>query len=555
MSVLGRIQFALYMRESNKQLRNMNRDDREAGAKKNNKANKPSDNSTINHHNHENSDKESHTPVNESKQEVNTEAVKAKGKKHNNKKEENPTPKTEQQINAEAQAPAEVPGAEHIVAQTSANEIPSAAMAHPVHISEPQPGVINMNGVVINTKDVMQKPNIPSVQQHQYTYNPAVIPNQNSVNPYVQNPAVENPFMQQPQQNPDIIPAPNGGPMIPQNMGFNINPMPGMDIYAQRMTNQQNPIPGMGHHKVDKPDIKPPKPPKAKPDNIDMTGMPNPGDAIEVQTYEVIDARTYGVLEDKLSKNVEKVELKSVFNSNADMCRKYPYLAEVERIALDNEYQVAFVENHNGLILCHVADATGNYIDNKGFTIDPGLIIDHRKKVFPCLGPFYEGLNAYPLYINSGGKDKDKKDKKSTSSNIFNEELIKGLIVGGNQTVSNARGMYTEEFRNLNAIVALITIPTKNNSPADRKYIQNRLVDLYKGGVFNEALALNPNTRFRVVEYNSNTGTIILDNYLTLKNFGGQFCGQMYTGERIQFKITKDKCKMLRGESLIINAE
>ena len=553
MSVFGRIQFALDMHEGKKQLNKLNRVNRAAGAKNYNEANKPSDISTG--HQNESSEKNSN-PANENKQKK-TKWVKVEDPPKKNKKEEKSEPKTEQQINAEAQAPEETPGAEQVTVENIAQDISPAAMASHVHISEPQPGVLNMNGVLINTRDVMQKPN---VQPNPYSYNPTNPVQMNSVSIPVQNvpsqyPAEAtqgNPFMQQYAQR-QPIPANQGNPMIPQNIGFSINPVPGADIYAQRMMQQPymnpQPQPGIGHHKVDKPDIKPPKPPKAEPDKIDMTGMPNPGAALEVQKFETIDARTHGVLEDKISKEVTKVEPKSIFPSNVEMCRKYPYLVEVEKTALDNGYQVAFAESPNGLILCHIADPSGNYIDNKGFTIDPGLIIDHRKKVFPGTGPFYEGLNAYPLFINSGGS-KDKKEKKQ-SSNVFNEELIKGLIVGGNQTVSNARGMYTEEFRNLNSIIALITIPTKNNSPADRKYIQNRLVDLYKGGVFNEALALNPNTRFRVVDYDSGTGTIILDNYLTLKNFGGQFCGQVYSGERIQFKITKDKCKMLRGDNLI----
>ena len=531
MSILGRIEVALAIHEGNKQFRKeLRANNREAGAKKNHKTGESFDNST---------NKQQEKPINSTPVNETPNTLKEKNTSVKKKEKKNP-PKTEQQINAEAEAPAEPAGAEQPAMKKSVPDIPMASMSTPVHIEEPQRGVLNMNGVLINTKDVMQR---PDVSQQRNPINPAfngagvpIIHNQQG-NPIPMNP---------PQQANPINPAFNtaGVPMIPQNMGFNINPMPGMDVYAQRMAPQQ-PFPGMGNHKVDKPEVKPAKLVKSPPDNVNMEGMPNPGDAMEVQKFKVIDARTHGILEDKISKEVEKVELKSVFPTNVNLYKEYPYLEEIEKIALDNGYQVGFTKTPVGLIHCHIANADGKYIDNKGFTVDPGLIIDQRKKVFPGIACFYEGMNAYPLFINAGGS-KDKKEKKS-SSNVFNEELIKGLIIGGNDNVSSAKGMYTEDYRNLNAIVALITIPTHKNSPADRKYIQNRLVDLYKSGIFNEALIINPNTRFRVAEYDSNTGTIILDNYMVFKNFGGQY----YNGERIQFKITKDKCKMLRGENLV----
>ena len=546
MSILGRIEVALAVREGNKQFRRELRENRAAGAKKNNEANKPSNNSTTNNHHKKNHNHiKSHKADNQAVDDKNPTVQKDE---QQCKPEKNPVvqkPKTEQQINAEAEAPVEHAGAEQIKAESTVQTVSDANMVAPNHIMEPQAGVLNMNGICINTKDVMQPVNVPPQQQVMHNIPPMfnnVIPQQSGhVNQQVFNPANGTHIPSQ-IQNPIPTFAGTGGPMIP-NGGFHINPVPGMDTYNQHLNN--TPPVGVGHHKVDNPpQAKPQKPPKATQDNVDMTGMPDLKNGMEVQKFEKIDARTHGVLEDKISKEVERVSLKSVFATNEALYHDYPYLAEVEKVALDNGYQISFVVRPNtGLIDCNVANADGQYIDTKGFVIDPGLIIDRRKKVFPGLQYFYEGANAYPLFINSNVKD-GKKDKKS--ANIFNEELIKTLIIGGNDAVP-ARGMYTEDFRNLNAIVALITIPTDKNGPSDRTYIQNRLIDLYKSGVFNEALAINPNARFRIMDYNSSSGTIILDSAGVTKNFGGQY----FEGEHIQFKITKDKCKMLRGENII----
>ena len=542
MSILSRIEVAIGVISGNRQFRKELRAyNRAAGAKNNNEAKQPSVNST-------NIDQSNNTePYEETNQNDKDHAIVEKNPEIKKEEQSNNTevkssteekkPKTEQQINAEAEAPIEQAGAEQIKAEGVVQELPIANMNTPVHIAEPTPGVLNMDGVCINTKDVMQPVNHQSAiqQQTQHTvqpmFNPIVIPSNDIPAPTQANPI-----------NPAFTAA--GNPMMPG--GFNLNPIPGMDTYNQHLSNI-HPQAGVGHHKIDNPQpAKPPKPPKASQDKVDMTGMPNLMNGMEVQKFESFDARTHGILEENVSKEVEKVPLKSVFPTNADLYKDHPYLAEVEQVALDNGYQIGFAVRPNGLIDCNIANAEGQYINTKGFMIDPGLIIDRRKKVFPGLKAFYEGENAYPLFINSNTKDKDggKKDKKS--ANVFNEELIKTLIVGGNEAIT-AKGMYTEDFRNLNAIVALITIPTDKNGPADRKYIQNRLIDIYKSGVFNEALAINPNARFRIMDYNSSTGTIILDSSGVFKNFGGQY----FDGEHIQFKITKDKCKMLRGENII----
>ena len=73
------------------------------------------------------------------------------------------------------------------------------------------------------------------------------------------------------------------------------------------------------------------------------------------------------------------------------------------------------------------------------------------------------------------------------------------------------------------------------------------MVDLYKNGTLAEALATAPGARFRILEYNKGSGTILLDSGGVFSNFGGTYT----PNERIQLKITKDKCKTLRGDNII----
>ena len=436
--------------------------------------------------------------------------------------------KSEQQINAEAQAPEEPVGAEKISAGTTAEVATEAAMTGGVRIEDQPQNRLEFGAASIDLDKMSgQIPIAHNMFQQPIPLNP--------INPVV-----------------DLMNASGYNPMHQ----FEVNPMAGMNTYGnlinqQRMMNpavpvqyQQPPV-GYGHHKVDVPEKpKPPKPPKSEPEKIDMEGMPDPTSGMEVTNFKKFDARTHGIIEEKVSMEVEPVPPVNIFKQNNQIFyHDYPYLAEVEKVALDNGYQIGFmVRNNTNLIECHIYSNDGTYINGKGFTIDPGMIIDRRKKIFPIITQFYEGINAYPLFINNP----NTKDDGKKAGNVLNVEVLTSLIVGGNDAV-NARGMYSEDFRNLNKFVALITIPTDKNSAADRKYIQNRLVDLYKSGVFSDALATVPGSRFRVAEYNKSSGTILLDTTLVPANFGGVYV----PNERIQLKISKDKCKTLRGDNII----
>lgn len=452
-------------------------------------------------------------------------------KKNKSKTSKKTEAKTEQQINAEAQAPEEPVGAERISAEVMAEGGADAAMSGNVRIEDPQPGKLEFMGASIDLNKMGGEYPTSGGNIFHQPVNPAAIPNpiqQLELNPMAGMNTYGNFINQQGSFNPAV---PIGNPMMPM-----INP-------AVQM---QPPIPGHGHHKIDNPvKPKPTKPPKSEPENIDISGMPNPSTGMEVVENKKIDVRTYGgLVTDKIPQATDPIPVMNRFEeNNKNFYHDYPYLAEVEKVALDNGYQIGFVVRRDtNLIECHVYTNEGVLIPGKGFTIDPGMIIDRRKKIFPTIDQFYEGMNAYPLFVNNP----NNKDDGKKAGNVLNIEVLTALIIGGDTAV-DTRGMYSEDFRNLNKFVALITIPTDKIQAADRKYIQNRLVDLYKSGVFTDALATVPGSRFRVAEYNKGSSTILLDTAGVPANFGGQYI----PNERVQLKVTKDKCKTLRGDNII----
>lgn len=462
------------------------------------------------------------------------------GKKKKGKSKSTSTEvKTEQQINAEAQAPEEPAGAEKISTDVTVEAGVDAAMSGNVHIEDQQPGKLEFMGASIDINSMGGEQTAPSGNIFQRPVNPiqqielAPMPGMNTYGNFINQQGSFNPAI--PMGNPAIM---MGNPAMPA-----ANPAMPVGNPAQMV---QQPVPGHGHHRVDNPAApKPAKPPKSDPEKVDMSGMPNPADGMEVVENKKIDVRTYGgLVTDKIPQEVEATPVVNLFEENNKIFyHDFPYLVEVEKVALDNGYQIGFaIRRNTNLIECHIYTNEGAPISGKGFTIDPGMIIDHRKKIFPAIVQYYEGMNAYPLFVNNP----NTRDDGKKAENVLNVDVLKALIVGGNNAV-DARGMYSEDFRNLNKFVALITIPTDKIQASDRKYIQNRLVDLYKNGVFSDVLAAAPGSRFMIVAYNKGSGTILLDTDGVPTNFGGVYIAN----ERIQLKITKDKCKTLRGENII----
>lgn len=202
---------------------------------------------------------------------------------------------------------------------------------------------------------------------------------------------------------------------------------------------------------------------------------------------------------------------------NREMIRKYPVLKEIEKISLDSGYQIGFF-NHVAcpdIICCLIAGENRIPIEGKGFMIDiNGNVIDRRKKIFPVLSKYVEGLNAYHLYAKSDNNDKKGKGKKAEKDKL-NVDLIRDLIIGGPAAVKR-RPMYDSSIVTLNMYVDLSTTPRQNISNEDRDYIHGTLIKLKDkvfADIFRNFNYANAPFRFRIVEYDKETKGILLDTY------------------------------------------
>ena len=280
---------------------------------------------------------------------------------------------------------------------------------------------------------------------------------------------------------------------------------------------QEPPTPGFGNHKVDYPNVSKEKPVKNPPEviesNIPTLVQPE-------QEYKKIDAKDISIVTDVEATDTTIVK-KSIFD-NSMMISKYPFLGTIEKIAVDNGYQICFNMKANGtnMIECHVCDQNSNEIMLKSFTIDNGNIIDGRKKIFPVIAEAYESYTAYALFASSGNDMKN-----------LDEEVIKNLIIGGPQAISR-KPLFNQQYIDLNKVVALITIPGKRLKKDERKYIQSRLMDvLVRTDVLKKYVG---RTRFRVASFDNGTITLI-SNGVPL-NYGGH----ILSADNVTIKITKD---------------
>ena len=226
----------------------------------------------------------------------------------------------------------------------------------------------------------------------------------------------------------------------------------------------------------------------------------------------------------------------SKIKSNKPIIDSYPFMREIEEIALENGYQIEFRFHDNiGAISAAVYDANSmTLIDGKGFVIDLGNIIDRRKKVFLGFHTIFERLPAYHAF--------GKPDKNGVSK--LNKEFFKTIIVGGNAAAANVKPMYSPEFTDLNAHVALITMTKLNLHPDDRRYLQGRLVDVLNAGIFGEVRHVDPLTRFRIAEFDKKTKTIILDSDGVTVNYGYEYIPHA----RHQIIITENDVTIKHGD-------
>lgn len=400
----------------------------------------------------------------------------------------------------------------------SKKENVQADMANPnMHIKDKNPNVIDLGfGVKINTDiDTSEKSVIP---------NPAAgfVQPQPAMNPMQPNPAMVQPQMPM-------------NPMVQQQMMHQeVNPMkqnPAVtaydNVYLDYLQKQQQAAAiavGKGNHKVDNP--QPPKPPVIKSEKDDVNVNL---DAIKIDTNPPKPKKEWpnGVCTPVVPNPEQPVveEQIPVFD-NSLLKNKYRYLSDIEKIALENNVQVNFIERlgfdkkPNGLI--DVMSFTGKSIPNayKCFTIDTGCLYDKRAKVFPkVISCGYEILNAYPVLIP---KKEDAKGK-SKSKNEINAQLFTDIFKGGVQMLDKVRGMYSDELMELNRNVALITMPTKNMDADTRKKVRDRLFAALNSGVFKAARDIEPNARFMFKNYDKKTGTFTLTN-LGVPRFFGKWC-------------------------------
>lgn len=288
------------------------------------------------------------------------------------------------------------------------------------------------------------------------------------------------------------------------------------NIYLQHLEQQQA---GFGRHKVDVPIKEKPQVKKADEDkvNVDL-------EKINVETNPPKKPPFWpSVVSNELPKadKPEQQEMVSKFD-NSYLKDKFRYLADIEEIALRCGVQVQMLERlgvngmPSGLISCVVF--TGESYPNvfKGFTIDTGVIIDRRAKVFPAILEYgYEDLQAYPVLI-----PKQEKGAKQKSKNVINERLFVDLFIGGINNLNEKDGMYTSDYLRLNKFVALISMPTNNMNGDIRKSVRNRLKAAMDAGVFEEALKHDPNSRWRFDSFDRATRSFVLTNAGTPYRFG-----------------------------------
>ena len=442
---------------------------------------------------------------------------------------------------AEMEHPSEKAGAEKTSA--TVDTMNEAAMAGGGHIKDKDPNVLDfsMFGVQMNMNEMSgttpvepdfsgmvhgaQPPFDPSMMHP--NYGPAVVP------PQVQQqvPPVYgfNPNMMQGQ--PNVIPVP---PVIPQaqqqvpqqQVQEPIHPqvaqyMEDIKKYEQQVADAQKVTVGKGNHKVDNP--QPPKPPKIKAEedkvNVEL-------DAIHVETAPPKPPKAWP---DAVNNPLPQAEVQQetptpVFDNN-QLINKYRYLGDIEKIALANGVQVQFVArvgldgNPNGLISCISYTEPSKPNPYKGFTIDTGVIMDKRAKVYPAIiESGYEDLQAYPVLIPK----EDKAEGKGKSKNVINEQLFNDIFKGG-VNMLGPRGMYSPEYLELNRCVAMITMPTNNMNADTRKTVRDRLLKAVKAGVFSTAFQHEPNSRFMFKNYDKKTGCFTLSNKGVPYRYGGHY--------------------------------
>lgn len=277
-----------------------------------------------------------------------------------------------------------------------------------------------------------------------------------------QMPPVGQPVPMQPQQTPQN----------PQGQQFPVNP-----IFEKPL------------HKVDE---KPkPKPPVAEEDKVDV---------------ELEDVNFKGFQKPPVIKRVpdpvnHKLEnpapvsrtVDNLFDNSA-IIQQYPKvpLKQIEQIANNNGCSVAFEEYpYSGLITVMAVNEKGKGVLPKSFTIDTGMIIDKRMKLFAACPRFNQEqiLEFAPVY------ELMMIDSKNHGRKVLDEKLLNDIFYAGLGNISK-REMFSESYKALNRKVALISMPTKRLNKEQRNALQGFLVKMDNEGYFDKALSIAPGSRF-----------------------------------------------------------
>lgn len=285
--------------------------------------------------------------------------------------------------------------------------------------------------------------------------------------------------------------------------------------YLQQMQGQQ-PVyapPGAGRHKVDNPPQVKNQPPKAEADNVQMDGLSQVHPA-EVAPPPPAKEWPQAVSTPLVNPKNEPQHVEVKFDNTA-ITSKYPYMKEIEQIAIETGHQVQFIMragpdgNPDGMITV-VTFVNGNPKPNpaKGFTVDTGMIIDRRPKMFPVIIPYgFENYPCYEINMSTPVSDNKKKGKAMPSRKMF-EDFFKG----GVQMLDGYRTMYTDNFRELNKLVSMITMPTNHMNKEIRKAVQGRLLKAMEAGVFHQATGGDVSNRFMFTNFDPKTCTFVLSN-------------------------------------------
>lgn len=268
---------------------------------------------------------------------------------------------------------------------------------------------------------------------------------------------------------------------------------------------------GFGRHKVDAKQKPKAATVKANPDDVRMDSSIIHVDMNPPKPDKVWpEAFSTPLVQPDPSTIVE--EDKPPFDNSCFVDKYGPFIKDIEIAARKQNMYLTFTERltfdgtPNGLLIVtpyHYDGKVYTPAPLKAFTIDNGVIIDGRKKMFPGVVSYgYEDMQAYPIFIKNNFNGK----------NTFNEKLFNDFFLGGVGMLEEKDGMYTPNYRELNKYVALITIPSKEMNRNARKAVVGRLQNAMDAGVFAKALEIDPGARFRFETYDKETRAFTLIN-------------------------------------------